>query len=302
MTAVIPFSYMNTVGAIGAFTISTNGGVQGTQYDDPETRWSLRSGLVADSEVLPMWGGVGIYENIPSTASGQPLESLGCVIGRATTLVGTSAKGLSGFSLFNQVYNAPISTFSSVPMSASGMTFNYQRLGSGARIWVAADPSLISLEGGVVGQQVSWDFNNQVLQPYDASTATIAASSTVTWAATNGGQLTFPVANWTGAFQPGAGDVLTISGATNSGTGGAAAVNQAFVVVSSTTTEAVFAAPAATGVFGTIGGSPVLNFGTGALNVRVDALIPAGNMVVQYHPSNGTASWNYNGCCAVITI
>ena len=302
MVAQIPGSYMPTVNAYGAFTISTNGGVQGTQYDDPETRWSLRSGLVSQSETIPMWGGVGIYCQIPSLVTGQPSESLGALIGRATTLDKTSSTGLVGFSLFNQVYNAPITPQSGVPMAGSGMTFNYQRLGSGARIWVACDPSLASLDGGSVSQQVSWDFDNQRLQPYDASTATIAASATVTWASTGGGQLTFPVAAWTGAFQPSAGDVLAITGATNSGTGGAAAINASFTVVSATATQAIFAAPAASGVFGTIGGSPVINFGTGALAVQVDQVLTTGNMVVKYNPATGYASWNMNDCCAIITI
>lgn len=301
MVATIPFSYMTTTNAAGSFTTSTDGVVQGTQFDDPETRWSLRSGIVAQTETIPMWGGVGIYEQIPSGASGQPDPSLGSIIGRATTLTQTSSTGLIGFSLFNQVYNAPISSVSPVPMAGSGMTFNYQRLGSGARIAVACDPSLTSREGGSVGQQVSWDFNNQRLQPYDASTATITITG-ATWASTNGGQITATVANWTGAFQPTAGDVLNISGATNTGTGGAAAVNGNFTVVSATATTAVLAAPADAGVIGTIGGSPVFNFGTGALNVRVDAILTSGNMIVAYNPTTGYGTWNMSGPAAIITI
>ena len=302
MVATIPFNYTQTTNAAGSFTTTTSGGVQGTQYDDPETRWSLRSGIVAQSETIPMWGGVGIYEQIPNLAAGNPEQSLGSVIGRATTLTATNAKGLSGFSLFNQVYNAPTSTNSTVPLAASGMTFNYQRLGTGARIWVACDPSLTSLEGGAVGQNVSWDFNAQRLAPYDASTATITINS-ASWANTAGGQITTAVTNWTGAWQPTAGDIVTISGATNTGTGGAAAINAQFTVVSATSTGAVLAAPDATGtVYGTIGGSPVFNFGTGALNVRVDQIVPAGNMIVAYNPATGNAIWNYSGPCAIITI
>jgi hypothetical protein len=292
---------MPTTNALGAFTISTDGGVQGTQMDDPETRWSLRSGIVAQTETIPMWGGVLIYEQIPTPGISNPRTELGPIIGRATTLTATNAKGASGFSLFNQVYNAPITPQSGVPAAPSGMTFNYQRLGSGARIWVACDPTLADLEGGSVGQNVSWDFNNQVLQPYDASTATITINS-ATWASTSGGQITVAVTNWTGAWQPTAGDILNISGGTNTGTGGAAAFNSDFAVVSATSTGAVLAAPAAAGYYGTLGGSPVFNFGTGALNVRVDAIIPTGNMVVSYSPSTGYINWNYNGCAALLTI
>ncbi|HEV2170470.1 MAG TPA: hypothetical protein VGR40_05960 [Candidatus Binatus sp.] len=301
MVANIPFNYVSTTNAAGAFTIDTSGGVQGTMYDDPAARWALRSGVVATGETLPMWGGVGVYELVPNLASGNPAEQLGSVIGRAGTLTQTSAGGLSGFALFNQAYNAPITPQSPVPMAGSGMTFNYVRLGSGARIFVAADPALVSLEGGLVGANVSWDFNNQRLQPYDASTATISISS-ATWAATAGGQMTLTVAAWTGAFQPVAGDVLNVSGQTNTGTGGAAAVNGNFTVVSATATTVVLTLVAASGVVGTIGGSGLINFGTGALACRVDRILPGNSLTVSYNPSTGYATWNYAGTTAVITI
>jgi hypothetical protein len=304
MVASLAYNYMQTVNAAGAFTTSTSGGVQGTQMDDPETRWSLRGGVLSQSEVYPMYGGVGIYEQIPTLPTGlptNPLEQLGCIVGRATTLTKTSTTGLSGFSLFNQAHHMPVTTTTTVPLSASGMSVHYQRLGSGARIWVACSPDLTTLYGDSVGTNVSWDFNAQRLTPASTS-ATIATSGTVTWASTSGGQLTFPVANWTGAWQPIAGDILTISGATNTGTGGVAAINTEFTVISATGTSVILAAPATAGVFGTIAGSPVLNFGTGNLNVNVDLVLPTGNMVVAFNPLTGAASWNYNGALALITI
>lgn len=298
MVATIPFNYMPQVNAAGAFTTSTSGVVQGVQTDDPETRWSLRSGVLAQTETLPMWGGVLIYENVPNLAAGNPDSSLGSTVGRATTLTATSTGGASGFALFNQAHFMPLTAQSPVPMSASGMAVHYQRLGSGARIAVAADPDLVSLEGGVVGANVSWDFNNQLLQPYDASTATFAIN-TATWSA----NVLTVVMTAALPVTPAAGDKITISGATNSGTGGAAAINTTFTVLTGTdTSHFTLSAPAASGVFGTIGGSPVVNMGTGALLVRVDAVLPTGCMTVSYNPTTGFASWNYNGCCAIITI
>jgi hypothetical protein len=38
---------------------------------------------------------------------------------------------------------------------------NFYRLGSGARVALAIDPTLVTLEGGLITQQVSWDFANQ---------------------------------------------------------------------------------------------------------------------------------------------
>lgn len=302
MVANLAYNYMPTVGAPGAFTIQTDGVVQGTQYDDPETRYSLRAGLLSQLETVPMWGGVLIYEQIPSLAAGQPAEQLGNIVGRATTLTKTSATGASAFALFNQAHHMPITTQNAVPLAASGMSVNYQRLGSGARIAVACDPSLVSLETGSVGQQVSWDFNAQVLQPYDAATATFAVTS-LTWANTAGGRIAVVMA--TPLTTVGAvGDSVTFSGATNTGTGGAAAVNRTFVVDTFASTSAfTVAAPDASGlVYGTIAGTILAQAGVGALDVRVDRILPTGCMTVNYNSITGQASWNYNGCCALLTI
>lgn len=299
MVATVSFNPGITTNAAGSFNVSSVGLIQGTAYDSPNTRFDLAGGILATTETLPMWGGVGVTELIPG-ASGGPSVTLGGVIARATALTGSTA--LTGFSVFDQAYGMFNTPQSPVPLAGSSMSVNFYRLGSSARIAVKCDPSLQSLIGGIITPQVSWDFNDQLLQPYDASTATIAASSTVTWANTSGGQLTFPVANWTGAFQPVAGDILNVSGATNSGTGGTAVINKSFVVVSATSTQVILAAPAAAGVYGTIGGSPVLNFGTGALNVKVLEVQVGNCMTVEYDPITGFATWNRNGTCAVILL
>ena len=300
MVATLSYNPFGTTVAPGTFTVQTDGDVQGTFMDDPAVRFALRTGLVADTETLPMWGGIGVSELIPGAGTNPPDGSLGSILGRATTLTGTSAGGLTGFSVFNQAHNMVNTPNSPVPLAASRMTISYFRLGCGARIAVAADPVLVDLEGDPVGQQVSWDFNNERLQPYDASTATYAITS-MTWASTNGGQITVVAAVPTlvGAV----GDTVNISGATNTGTGGAAAVNGNFTVVAFTDNENfVLAAPAATGVIATIAGSPVINAGTGALACRVDRIRSGNSMIVSYNPVTGQASWNYSGTTAIITI
>lgn len=299
MVATVSFNPGITTNAAGSFNRDSVGLIQGTAYDSPNARYNLAGGQLANTETIPIWGGVGIYELVPGV-SGGPSASLGGQIGRATSLTGSTA--LTGFTVFDQAYGMLNTPQSPVPLAGSSMSVNFYRLGSGARLAVAVDPTLIDLQGDIITSQVSWDFNEQVLQPYDASTGSIAASATVTWANTNGGQLTFPVAAWTGAWQPAPGDVLDISGATNSGTGGAAAINRGFIVVSSTTTQVILAAPAAAGVIGTIGGSPVLNFGTGALNVKILDVQVGNCMTVSYDPITGFATWNRNGSCAVILL
>ena len=169
MVANVSFNPMATTNAAGSFNVSSSGYIQGTALNDPSVRNYLAGGQLAASETLPMWGGVGISENLPalSAESGyNPNHTLGGQVGRATSLTQTAAGGLSGFSVFDQNHSAITTPQSPVPLVGSGMTFNFYRLGSGARIVVAADPALVSLDGGPIGQQVSWDFANQLLVPY----------------------------------------------------------------------------------------------------------------------------------------
>src|SRR6185437_13364489 len=233
MVANISYNPYQTTTAAGSFQIDSTGYIQGVMLDDPAIRYALAGGVLANSETIPMWGGVGISEVVPG-ASGTPNSALGGQITRATTLTAAAAGQLTGFSVFNQDHAMVNSPQSPVPLAGSGMLVNFFRLGSGARIAVACDPSLVSLEGSVITSQVSWDFHNQVLQPYGASTPAYSLSS-VTWANTNGGQLTgvASVATPVG----GVGDAVNISGATNSGTGGAAAINANFTVAAFTDNE-----------------------------------------------------------------
>src|SRR5579859_4974353 len=127
MTATPPGAYVQQSNAAGGFTIFNDGGVQGVQLDDPATRYAIRSGVVATAETVPLYGGIGIYENVPSGLSiVSPLSpggELQNIIGRATSIASTSA--LSGFTLFNQNYSAVGTAASPVPTSGSNMTMNY---------------------------------------------------------------------------------------------------------------------------------------------------------------------------------
>lgn len=299
MVANISFNPMLTTNGRGSFNIQTTGFIQGCALDDPAIRNRLAGGYLASTETLPMWGGVGISENVvPNAASGAiPRPELGGRIIRATNLstVGAAAS-LTGFSVFDQNHSAINTPQSPVPLVGSLMTMNFYRLGSGARIPVKCDPSLVSLDGTIITTLVSWDFNNSVLQPYVASGATIAITS-ITWAANVGTVVA-------GAAVPyGLGDIIYISGATNTGTGGAAAVNGPFVINGFTdSTHFTLAMPAAAGVIGTIGGTILANVGTGALPVRVLDVEVGNSMTVSYDPVTGFATWDPAGTTAVILI
>ncbi len=297
MVATVSFNPVLTSTAGGSFNIDSSGYIQGQAMDDPAYRYWLAGGILATTETLPMWGGVAISELVPSSAG---TTALGGQIGRATTLTAQAAGQLTGFSVFDQNHSAINSPQSPVPLVGSGMSVNFYRMGSQARIAVACDPSLISLQTGLITQQVSWDFNSQRLQPYLASGGTESVTS-MTWSSTNGGQVAVVMAapSLVGAV----GDVITVSGATNTGTGGASVVNGTFTVDTFTDNEHfTFLLPAASGVVGTIGGTILLNYGVGALNVRVLDVQVGNSMTVSYAPSTGFATWNRSGSTALILI
>jgi hypothetical protein len=144
--------------AAGMFNIESDGFIVGTAMPDPAARFALSGGWLATSETLPMFGGVAIGESVPQER--PPVTradvALGGIIKRATAYT-----DLTGFSVFDQNYAAVNSPQSPVPSVDKGGLVNFYRLGSGARVALAIDPTLITLEGGLITAQVSWDFTNQ---------------------------------------------------------------------------------------------------------------------------------------------
>src|SRR5262245_11098036 len=158
MVANIAFNPYVQTSAAGMFNIESDGLIVGTAYPDPAARFALAGGWLATTETLPMFGGVGISENVPQER--PPVTradvALGGIIARATAYA-----NLTGFSVFDQNYAAVNTPQGPVPTVGSGGMVNFYRLGSGARVALAIDPTLISLEGGLITAQVSWDFTNQ---------------------------------------------------------------------------------------------------------------------------------------------
>jgi hypothetical protein len=148
--------------APGMFTIESDGLIVGTAYPDPAARFALSGGWLAQAETLPMYGGIAINESVPQER--PPVNradvALGGIIARATTLA-AGAGTTTGFSVFDQNYAAVNSPQSPVPTVGSGGLVNFYRLGCGIRVALAIDPALVTLEGGLITQQVSWDFSLQ---------------------------------------------------------------------------------------------------------------------------------------------
>lgn len=145
----ITLNPMLTTAPTGTFDVSTNGYYQGDFVDDPTSYLQLAAGKLSTSITQPVWGGMAITESVPALGEG----SLGSDIKLAST-----AGNLTGFTVFTKNSAAIVSAGNSVPQLAGGMTANFFRYGSNARIKVAVQAGLVaSLEGGNVNAALYWD-------------------------------------------------------------------------------------------------------------------------------------------------
>ena len=289
-----------TTNAAGLFSTSSTGLVQGTAFDAPNSRFNLAGGVVDPSETYPLWGGVGIYENVPLSTAGATTASgtFGGYVGRATSVTAYATKSLTGFAVFDQAYNGITSPQSTVPLYTSGMTANLYRLGSGARIAVKCAPSMSSFDGGLITPQVSWDFVQQQLVPY----APAYAANTITgavWASTSGGRTTFTVSR-DPTSEVDAGDLINVTGVVSTG-GTGVGFNGSFVVVSTTSTTIVVTQAAASSP-GTYSSGGTVVAGGGALAVKLLQVQIGGCATVSYDSTTGFATWSNDGNAAVIQL
>lgn len=299
MVASVPFNPILTSVASGSFNTTSEGYIQGFMMADPATRFALAGGVLADSETIPMWGGVGITELVAGNASAGyvgspsgPNGSQGGLIKRATALTGSTA--LTGFSLFDQAYGMVNTPQSPVPLAGSKMQVNFARLGSGMRIAVKCDSVLASLAGtSIINAAVAWDFVNQQLIPYTGSINVGVGNTydTVT------GIVTLTTATAHGLS---AGDTVTVAGLT--GTGSVAAANTTATTVAGTTGTTLKYA-IASGLTMTIDSSVgTVTTGSQLTAVKLLDVNATNSMTVSYDSGTGFATWNRSGACALILI
>jgi len=161
--ATVSFNPALTSAPQNTFLQATQGFVQGDFVDDPSSRMYLNSGVLAAAVTQPVWGGLPIQELVPATGEGVLGSSLALATNDATT---------TGFSVFTQGYNMVIVPGNSVQTTSGGGTIPYFRLGCGARIRVKCSAALAAaVDGNAITQQVSWDFTNNELIPYDSINA-----------------------------------------------------------------------------------------------------------------------------------
>jgi hypothetical protein len=296
MVATLNYNpYLVTYANNGMFGVHSMGLKQGTAYPDPAIRNQLRGGWLSASDTLPMWGGVGIYMQVPG-AAGNPNVAFQTQMGRATSIAGGS-KPLLGFSVFDQNYSMVTTPGNTVPIAVANQSVHAYALGSRARIAVQCDPLLIGLAGTPINSQVAWDLQNQILVPYIAAALT---ASSGTYNSTTGLitlTMSAPI-----TFSPGASVVTSAL----TGTGAFASLNGTWTSVSpSTGTTLTLQGPVGAGAATITGGTVTPSSGVGASSaIAVDILeVQTTNCItVAWDPINLVANWNFNGCCAVIQI
>jgi hypothetical protein len=158
MSGNITFAPYTTSFPTNPFLSQTQGYTSGYVVDDPTTKNWLASGQLASSELIVMWGGVPISQEINNLGTGS--ESLGPTIKRAT-----SQSNTNGFSVLNQAGHMVITPGgNSAPSIGTGGSVHFYRIGSGmVRLIVNCDPALISaLSTGefVNGASLYWDVTN----------------------------------------------------------------------------------------------------------------------------------------------
>jgi hypothetical protein len=155
-----PYLQMSTT---GTFIIESSGKIVGTAEPDEATRNFLAGGYfdsAATGATGTLWGGVAIEEDIPTGYTGTPPSTPHVALGGKVKWAADYAH-VTGFCVFDQNYSMVNTPQSPVPQSAPGMRAHFYRMGSGARVNLEIDPTLVSLQGGLINQPVSWDFVNQ---------------------------------------------------------------------------------------------------------------------------------------------
>ena len=174
MSANISLNPMLTTTAAGLFQTNSAGFTQGDALDDPAVKFFLAGGVLSTSATSPIWGGVAIEESIfPNQGTPPPGTGPGQVLG-STIIQAASNATITGFCVYNQAYAGITTPQSTAPLYAPGMSVNYYRLGSGARIPLQIDPTLVSLDGSITTSQVSWDFTNQKIIAYSSGIGALA--------------------------------------------------------------------------------------------------------------------------------
>jgi len=163
MSSSIALSPMLTTNAQGLFNVNSQGYTQGDAQDDPAVKFALAGGVYSAAATSPIWGGIPIQEFSPAASSQPGTNTLGSTISAAT---GSAAP--TGILVYNQAYQGITTPQSTAPLFTPGMSVNYYRFGSGARIPLVIEPASLTIEGQLISTTVYFDYTNNwvtVTQP-----------------------------------------------------------------------------------------------------------------------------------------
>ena len=154
MSAQISLNPMATTNALGLFSTNSNGFTQGDAQDDPAVKFALAGGVLSTDATSPVWGGIPVQEFVPANNS----NVLGSTLLQATTSAVPQA-----IVVFNQGFGGITTPSSTAPLYSPGMSVNYYRFGSGARIPLALDPASVTLEGDLISTTVYFNYTTNLL-------------------------------------------------------------------------------------------------------------------------------------------
>lgn len=300
MASITPtINPIGMINAAGSFGVSSTGYIQGDVMADPVSRNWLAGGFLDPAAPYPVWAGTGITETVvplPGAPITAPISDYGPKLSVAS-VIAQGAGNLSGFTTSHQQSNAINTPQSPVPLIYPGMSLNFYRLGSKARIILALAPALVSLEGGVTSAPLSWDFVGQQLVPFIAA----YAGATQTSAAYNTG--TGQLAMTFGAAPAVvAGDTVAVG----SYTGANIALNGSWVVLSNAANVITVQAPAGLpGVSATPTGGAIAGGGGAIPGLQVLKVNIGNSMTVISNFGSATgayATWNRTSNAAVCLL
>ena len=164
MSALISLNPMQTTNASGLFNTNSAGFTQGDAQDDPAVKFALAGGILSTSATTPIWGGIPIQEFSAVGQNGQGTLSGNVQPGTATlgssVLQATGSANPTGIAVYNQAYAGITTPQSTAPLYSPGMSVNFYRFGSGARIPLILDPASVGIDGQLISTTVYFNYTN----------------------------------------------------------------------------------------------------------------------------------------------
>ena len=165
MSNSISLNPMATTTASGLFAVNSGGFTQGDAQDDPAVKFALCGGVWATDNTSPVRGGMPIVETIP-------LDSAGNNVGLGAPIYAAAADyDPTGICVFNQAFGGITTPQSNAPLFSGGMSVNYYRFGSGARIPLPINPALTLQGETIASAPLYWDFVNNWITGTGTTTA-----------------------------------------------------------------------------------------------------------------------------------